>query len=398
MPKVLILGAGASNGHGYGTEKLNRPPVLNGFFRHPLFDDLRSDYSSLVSYLKKSLGINKDELQQTDVEALIGQLEPLWELKIRERAENKSVLEFDKKFEIVTPFDLLRAYIVDIIFLSTNWLESAECPYHSRIVKNWLTEKDIIVSFNYDLIIDKSLLKHTDWTESNGYGWNAKDRPNPIKDSKFYGIKKKYVPAKIQLLKLHGSINFSHCWREEIVNEFPSVELINSNQVEEVKHIKSIAVSTIDKFYREFQPKYLPSLLKRYLKGDKSEKYTLQILAKSWCDIDLVDLSLLPQLIFPTPYKQFNKMSVAEMSGMWKQAFQALQNADEILSCGFSFRDKYFNQIIQESLRQRNKPLNFKIVDPSKEAISDISKRLTNCNLKIIPIVNDLRDYSETLC
>ena len=56
MSRVLILGAGASFGHGVLKEP--RPPLSAGFFSHPLTVSLAGDYEDLFQYIRDTVGID----------------------------------------------------------------------------------------------------------------------------------------------------------------------------------------------------------------------------------------------------------------------------------------------------------------------------------------------------
>ena len=61
MSKLLVLGAGASHGHGNRSDA--RPPLAKGFFSSSAMERLGDDYAPLIAYLEeerdavKSLGL-----------------------------------------------------------------------------------------------------------------------------------------------------------------------------------------------------------------------------------------------------------------------------------------------------------------------------------------------------
>ena len=68
MPKFLILGAGAS--HGHGADREERPPFAGGFFASE-FEQILSDYSPLPRYINAEVGINPQSLSSGyDIEEL----------------------------------------------------------------------------------------------------------------------------------------------------------------------------------------------------------------------------------------------------------------------------------------------------------------------------------------
>jgi hypothetical protein len=80
-----------------------------------------------------------------------------------------------------------------------------------------------------------------------------------------------------------------------------------------------------------------------------------------------------------------------------RQAFKSVQNAEQVISCGFSFRDDHFTQILKEATRRKDEPLDLRIVDPSIEAFNETAKRLSGCKVDITPISKRLGDFVQTL-
>jgi hypothetical protein len=83
------------------------------------------------------------------------------------------------------------------------------CTHYERIAR-WLRRGDIVVSFNYDLLIDHALASRGDWAMNDGYdlafngiGSHATYQPEwrvPLK-----------TDSVVKLYKLHGSLNWLYC-------------------------------------------------------------------------------------------------------------------------------------------------------------------------------------------
>jgi hypothetical protein len=99
---------------------------------------------------------------------------------------------------------------------------SEGCEHHQRLVEQ-LQEKDTVISFNYDCVMDHALRKHGSgkWSATYGYtfpnparivGTDAWDPPMPARSAQ-----------SISLLKLHGSLN----WQlpDEVEADGPSGEI-----------------------------------------------------------------------------------------------------------------------------------------------------------------------------
>ena len=94
MSKVLILGAGSSYGHGYSSVDSEIPPLITGFFTHPINKHLKKDYSELLEYLEKKLSLDTSKDLRINVEDIFYQIEPAWKLQIFEDFENVDKIEF----------------------------------------------------------------------------------------------------------------------------------------------------------------------------------------------------------------------------------------------------------------------------------------------------------------
>ena len=92
----------------------------------------------------------------------------------------------------------------------TEGRELRECDFHSRIVKR-LKDRDTIISFNYDCLIDHSLRKHGDGKWNPRYGYCLpipRGRGGSIGESPWQPGTPSSGKQTIRLLKLHGSANF----------------------------------------------------------------------------------------------------------------------------------------------------------------------------------------------
>jgi hypothetical protein len=83
------------------------------------------------------------------------------------------------------------------------------CPYHAAIAK-WLNPEDAVLSFNYDLLMDRALVSRGDWQMDDGY------RVQFHRMGRYDGAQGKWRKPKrrrssIPLYKLHGSLNWLYC-------------------------------------------------------------------------------------------------------------------------------------------------------------------------------------------
>ncbi len=73
-------------------------------------------------------------------------------------------------------------------------LRSEDAPGYSAFAKNRVVPGDVILTFNYDLALERQLKLAGKWEVGNGYGFLIDERIAPS--------------SKVRVLKLHGSINW----------------------------------------------------------------------------------------------------------------------------------------------------------------------------------------------
>ncbi|MHA1830894.1 MAG: hypothetical protein ACTSWR_05115 [Candidatus Helarchaeota archaeon] len=77
-------------------------------------------------------------------------------------------------------------------------------------MSSYFQEKDMIINFNYDLLVDKMLWQKQLWNPFDGYGFEFDKGKN-----------KNVLKSKIKMIKIHGSIN----WRSPDIFFHPNLEL-----------------------------------------------------------------------------------------------------------------------------------------------------------------------------
>lgn len=77
-------------------------------------------------------------------------------------------------------------------------------------MSSYFQKEDMIINFNYDLLVDKMLWQKQLWNPFDGYGFEFDKGEN-----------KNVLKSKIQMIKIHGSIN----WRSPDIFFHPNLEL-----------------------------------------------------------------------------------------------------------------------------------------------------------------------------
>jgi hypothetical protein len=85
------------------------------------------------------------------------------------------------------------------------------CDNYEKFVKDVLSSRDEIVSFNYDCVIDYALKSYGSgkWNAHHGYGFNLGSRGSLLKGDQYWSpVSPATKKATIHLYKLHGSLHF----------------------------------------------------------------------------------------------------------------------------------------------------------------------------------------------
>lgn len=111
-----------------------------------------------------------------------------------------------EEFRGITPEGALRSFILDT--LEKPSMEALEhgCKFHDELSRI-LEKGDVIVSFNYDTIVDSSLKKNRTWREHDGYGFMCREIKNNSGKDRETDQTSDYE-SQVHLLKPHGSINW----------------------------------------------------------------------------------------------------------------------------------------------------------------------------------------------
>ena len=100
----------------------------------------------------------------------------------------------------------------------------------------------------------------------------------------------------------------------------------------------------------------------------------------------------------PNLYKSFREMSFADLGSVWRQTYESLQSADEIVAVGYSFRDLHFDQLLHEAVRSRSSPTPMTVVTKSERGQRRIEAATDWINIDVANHVTvGLETYAKTL-
>lgn len=203
-PVVVLLGAGATRG---ALQKNSVPPPVDAdFFEiagqingHGTLRLARSVLNDVRNLYGKFPGVGL-ETYYRDIEtrARIGSI-------TRSANRPKEWRRYQNDLE-----ELIRRIIIHTTCKSEDGrLEPLKSRAHARILSK-LEKHDTIVTFNYDVLIEHSFGKSALWTPRDGYGTGVHGITNAWCQRWFTERRiSDRTRAKVQLLKLHGSVNWT---------------------------------------------------------------------------------------------------------------------------------------------------------------------------------------------
>jgi hypothetical protein len=195
---LVVLGAGATRGASFvGSAGVLRPPLDTDFFTQlrasRLADD--DDGQRLLEFVEAEFGDF-----DVSMEAFYSQVhlhdQFVAEVPKGSRGRRRSYGWAMRRFLRLIP-PLFGASI-----------GSANCRWHDALVRR-LDAEDVVISFNYDCVIDRSLrnVGNRRWDSRSGYGVPAAGDLAAWRDHSGTG---RFPKQGLRLLKLHGSLN----WRQ----------------------------------------------------------------------------------------------------------------------------------------------------------------------------------------
>ena len=191
MQTTFVLGAGASRDAGYPFAKDMGQGLLKWMEQ--------AEPEGCFDFLSSAIYLRETFENAEDIEALITQLD--------ETAALRKSPDFRVRPEAAVLADFHRTVLSHGL---RRWFEQiGRTPSSSYrlFADNVIQPGDSVITFNYDLSLDKELKRSGVWEAGDGYGFVVEGLP---------------TPSKVKILKLHGSINwrallFGGC-RDGVVN------------------------------------------------------------------------------------------------------------------------------------------------------------------------------------
>lgn len=319
MKTTYILGAGASKGSDFEL------PCMSDFFQKGYS---ASEYPQLDRFIKNYF--KKSPLSDLNLEDVITAID----------MRNDPFGKFGQGEE--SYINLARKQLSNFIVDRLNYSSSEGkkwCTKHKDFIQ-CLTPEDSIITLNYDLIIEWSLIN---LKESGKEDFNLlKRQAYALGRPTYYGRTPPYLveknPENGHYIKLHGSLNWLYCPRENCVNNQSFYSTYNENK----NTIDELAINKICQAC-----------------GDTLERV----------------------IVPPTMNKVFKKFP--KMGFLWNLAHREIILSNRIVIIGLSLTesDYYLRWFLRSAFQgtEKRKTIDVHVVNPKDDHISRLEDLLGNC-------------------
>ncbi len=280
LPTTFILGAGASRDAGYPFAKEMGRGLLS--WMEQAQPEGFCDFSGSASFLRKTFP------NAEDIEALLEQMEKVTTLSSNACLDKRMLAKRVANLDRPALIHGLRRWFEQIDRTSPN------LSYH-LFAREVIQPNDTVITFNYDVSLDKELKRAGLWEVGDGYGFEIENLP---------------ASSRVALLKLHGSIN----WR---------ALLFGGRRAAVVNNLERSLGRRPVLFDSDLRTLGYDHAVDSRLPRDRN--------------VAVIDSLILPvhekQFVFHT---SFGDEWTSFWDSLWSNAAAALRTSDRIIICGYS--------------------------------------------------------------
>lgn len=333
--KVVVLGAGASKAYSRSPTKV-RMPIATDFF--DTFDKLEISANpwvlqeGLIDFLGRVKGVDPWSFLRSgiNIEELHSEIEEYLRHAMEDGDRLNRVLLFRPYNELI--------YIFSSV---VNEIQNGPISdVHCRLAK-LLEPNDVVVTFNWDTLMDRALASAGDWSVDNGYGFWPRSvyRNDWVAPTARAGEK-----DSVKLLKLHGSSNWitSHpMFHEDKVtlmqDAAPDAVWVYEDTQDPYDCYAGRYMSGYEPFsYGYYPPNILDDSGKPAPEGHTIVRLRIKLPWKPDGAAGAKGLVSMPLIIPPVRHKRYDLYGPL-FDDLWHQAQFALQRAEQIFIIGYSF-------------------------------------------------------------
>jgi len=408
---VYIFGAGASYAYDQSPTGV-RPPLARGFFQAykdlPISEDLEVRVGELINHVRDVYGLSYNSFNRfnQDIEQFMTHLD----IQVRQMALMRPDLQRhdapDPFLQSIKVYDQMLFLIAHVL----NEIQNGPVSNTYSALLNVSEPQDVFITFNWDTLVDRSLMSGGNWSPDDGYGVSFLK----LYDKGWRDPKPNVVGPK--LLKLHGSTNWLvpyATWRLDTGERcmiFPA-------------DAKSPAILTWD---FSFEPVVTGVGIEIHVGSSPWISRPIpqppERLAQPVCIIDSsvyyscykdrwrtgygpfsyffppdhpeTNVPLMPLIVAPVLFKMYDEFAYV-LDPLWKEAERELQLADKVVIIGYSLpaTDDRAADLLRTAVARQEQPI-IEVVNPHPE---HVVKRLISLigvdETKVKPIPSDFAAY-----
>lgn len=384
VSRVIVLGAGASYSYSDSPTGL-RPPlareILSTFHKLGISENRYVLVGHLINYVRNTRGVRPDEFAfwDEDLESFFSEIDEEV-TKYAVRAKSGKKFESD---EFVN-YNLTTGAYNQLIFLFAsifNEIQNGPISIPYMMLTSELNSEDVLITFNWDTLLDRALYSAGTWSPLNGYclrpeaifddQWKAPDSFDESDEAPIY-------------IKLHGSTNWLAPYHSIhlTTGEKYSVSKYGMDKLFVYLNSKTSYDTYKNRFWGPYEPfsycYYPPNLP---IPRDDTEPGRVTISFLSAIDlpehgevvIDDKKVYSMPLIVPPVRNKQYQRYGRI-FSTLWGLAEDSISSCGLLYIIGYSFpkTDIATRKMFAKAIK-RNKSLEKVImINPQPEAIEEL--------------------------
>jgi hypothetical protein len=368
---VLLLGAGASKAYGDSPTGV-RMPIATDFFetfeKLPISDNPWALREALFEYLRFVKGVDPYSYLKSgiDIEQLHSEIEEwIFQPKTDEN-----------RFERVTKF---RPYneLVFIFAAAINEIQNGPISRAHASLAARLRNEDVVITFNWDTLMDRALAAAGNWSTDSGYGFLPK---SIYRDGWTAPKRNEGDSSGPRLIKLHGSTNWLTSHPIYLDGSVTSMQKAAPDTVwifEQTVQPYPCHAGRFMPGYEDFSYGYYPpNIMDDEGKPAPEGFVILRVRPKvPWRPEGTASdkgLMSIPLIIPPVRHKKYDFYGQL-FRELWDEAQESLIEADHIVIIGYSFpkTDIRTTALFKSAFMKRKSMPKISILDPNPLHIAD---------------------------
>ena len=367
---VWLLGAGASKSY-TDSPCGQRMPISRDFFRIwrelPIQDHPWVLQDALMAYVLREKNADPEAYLQSgiDIEELHSEIaERLWQAY--PDSPQDAIFNFWKPYN----------ELIFIFNCAINTIQNGPASKcHARIA-SLLKPSDVVITFNWDTLMDRALAENTAWRPDWGYSVIPKKL---FRDSWMTPTSAPSTTCPL-LLKLHGSTNWITSYPIIEAGQVTLTQASSPDTLYVYEHTTRPYTTYAGRYMDGYQPYsygyYPPNILgergKAIRKGHLLIRARLKVPWRPEGTTDHDGLVSMPIIIPPVKQKSYELFG-SLFSAIWMRAQDALATARHIVVVGYSFprTDHRSNRLFLDAFSGRASVPHVSILDPAPDRIQE---------------------------